>query len=64
MVYTRLSGSFSQELRAQVWIFSVIGTLKVIEGTVLLGDLIFVYHAIPIVIVEAVQCCYYPVIYL
>ena len=32
-------------------------------GTVLLGDLIFVYHAIPIVIVEAVQCCYYPVRY-
>jgi hypothetical protein len=30
-------------------------------GTVLLGDLIFVYHAIPIVIVEAIQCLYYPV---
>ena len=43
-------------------IYTTIGYFTDIQGagTVLLGDLLFVYHAIPLVILMAVQCWYYP----
>ncbi len=45
-------------------IYSTIGYFTDIKGagTVLLPDLIFVYHAIPVVIFQVGQCFYYPVI--
>ncbi len=45
-------------------IYSTIGFFTDIKGagTVLLGDLIFVYHAIPMVIILAIQCVIYPVL--